>query len=227
MVAMMRVLLVEDEKKVASFIKKGLEEHGYAVDLASDGKTGLAMALDQIHDLLILDINLPEIDGLTVLGQIRGKKVVTPVLLLTVRATIEDKVIGLDTGADDYLSKPFSFEELLARVRALLRRHSESKSPVLSLADLSLDPASRQVFRGGNRIELTSKEFAILEYFLRNVGRVLTRSMIINHAWDYDYEAETNVVDVYIAYLRKKIDAPYHPKLLHTIRGTGYVMREE
>ena len=223
----MRVLLVEDEKKVASFIKKGLEEHGYAVDLASDGKTGLAMALDQIHDLLILDINLPEIDGLTVLGQIRGKKVVTPVLLLTVRATIEDKVIGLDTGADDYLSKPFSFEELLARVRALLRRHSESKSPVLSLADLSLDPASRQVFRGGNRIELTSKEFAILEYFLRNVGRVLTRSMIINHAWDYDYEAETNVVDVYIAYLRKKIDAPYHPKLLHTIRGTGYVMREE
>ena len=227
MVAMMRVLLVEDEKKVASFIKKGLEEHGYAVDLASDGKTGLAMALDQIHDLLILDINLPEIDGLTVLGQVRGKKVVTPVLLLTVRATIEDKVIGLDTGADDYLSKPFSFEELLARVRALLRRHSESKSPVLSLADLSLDPASRQVFRGGNRIELTSKEFAILEYFLRNVGRVLTRSMIINHAWDYDYEAETNVVDVYIAYLRKKIDAPYHPKLLHTIRGTGYVMREE
>ena len=227
MVAMMRVLLVEDEKKVASFIKKGLEEHGYAVDLASDGKTGLAMALDQIHDLLILDINLPEIDGLTVLGQIRGKKVVTPVLLLTVRATIEDKVIGLDTGADDYLSKPFSFEELLARVRALLRRHSESKSPVLSLADLSLDPASRQVFRGGNRIELTSKEFTMLEYFLRNVGRVLTRSMIINHAWDYDYEAETNVVDVYIAYLRKKIDAPYHPKLLHTIRGTGYVMREE
>ncbi len=223
----MRVLLVEDEKKVASFIKKGLEEHGYAVDLASDGKTGLAMALDQIHDLLILDINLPEIDGLTVLSQIRGKKAVTPVLLLTVRATIEDKVIGLDTGADDYLSKPFSFEELLARVRALLRRHSESKSPVLSLADLSLDPASRQVFRGGNRIELTSKEFAILEYFLRNVGRVLTRSMIINHAWDYDYEAETNVVDVYIAYLRKKIDAPYHPKLLHTIRGTGYVMREE
>jgi heavy metal response regulator len=227
MVAMMRVLLVEDEKKVASFIKKGLEEQGYAVDLASDGKTGLAMALDQIHDLLILDINLPEIDGLTVLGQVRGKKVVTPVLLLTVRATIEDKVIGLDTGADDYLSKPFSFEELLARVRALLRRHSKSKSPVLSLADLSLDPASRQVFRGGNRIELTSKEFAILEYFLRNVGRVLTRSMIINHAWDYDYEAETNVVDVYIAYLRKKIDAPYHPKLLHTIRGTGYVLREE
>lgn len=223
----MRVLLVEDEKKVASFIKKGLEEHGYAVDLASDGKIGLAMALDQVHDLVILDINLPEIDGLSVLRQIREQQMATPVLLLTIRATIEDKVIGLDTGADDYLSKPFSFEELLARVRALLRRGSDSKTPVLKVADLSLDPATRQVFRGGNRIELTSKEFAILEYFMRNAGRVLTRSMIINHAWDYDYEAETNMVDVYINYLRKKMDAAYHPKLLHTIRGTGYVMREE
>lgn len=223
----MRVLLVEDEKKVASFIKKGLEEHGYAVDLASDGKIGLAMALDQLHDLVILDINLPEIDGLSVLRQIRDKQMVTPVLLLTIRATIEDKVIGLDTGADDYLSKPFSFEELLARVRALLRRRSDSKTPLLKVADLSLDPAARQVFRDGNRIELTSKEFAILEYFMRNAGRVLTRSMIINHAWDYDYEAETNMVDVYINYLRKKMDAAYQPKLLHTIRGTGYVMREE
>ena len=223
----MRVLLVEDEKKVASFIKKGLEEHGYAVDLASDGKIGLAMALDQLHDLVILDINLPEIDGLSVLRQIRDKQVVTPVLLLTIRATIEDKVIGLDTGADDYLSKPFSFEELLARVRALLRRRSDSKTPLLKVADLSLDPAARQVFRDGNRIELTSKEFAILEYFMRNAGRVLTRSMIINHAWDYDYEAETNMVDVYVNYLRKKMDAAYQPKLLHTIRGTGYVMREE
>ena len=223
----MRVLLVEDEKKVANFIKKGLEEHGYAVDLASDGKIGLAMALDQLHDLVILDINLPEIDGLSVLRQIRDKQVVTPVLLLTIRATIEDKVIGLDTGADDYLSKPFSFEELLARVRALLRRRSDSKTPLLKVADLSLDPAARQVFRDGNRIELTSKEFAILEYFMRNAGRVLTRSMIINHAWDYDYEAETNMVDVYINYLRKKMDAAYQPKLLHTIRGTGYVMREE
>ena len=223
----MRVLLVEDEKKVASFIKKGLEEHGYAVDYGSDGKSGLLMALDQIHDLVILDINLPEIDGLTVLRQMREKKVVTPVLLLTVRATIEDKVIGLDTGADDYLAKPFSFEELLARVRALLRRSGETKPPVLTVADLALDPASRQVFRGSDRIELTSKEFAILEYFLRNSGRVLTRTMIIDHVWDYDFDADTNVVDVYVNYLRKKIDAPYQPKLLHTIRGTGYVLREE
>jgi heavy metal response regulator len=223
----MRVLLVEDEKKVASFIKKGLEEHGYAVDYGSDGRSGLIMALDQIHDLVILDINLPEIDGLTVLRQMRAKKVVTPVLLLTVRATIEDKVIGLDTGADDYLAKPFSFEELLARVRALLRRRSETKSPVLKVADLALDPSSRQVFRGGDRIELTSKEFAILEYFIRNSGRVLTRTMIIDHVWDYDFDADTNVVDVYVNYLRKKIDAPYQPKLLHTIRGTGYVLREE
>ena len=223
----MRVLLVEDEKKVASFIKKGLEEHGYAVDYGADGTSGLVMALDQIHDLVILDINLPEIDGLSVLRQMRAKKVVTPVLLLTVRATIEDKVIGLDTGADDYLAKPFSFEELLARVRALLRRGSETKSPVLTVADLVLDPASRQVFRGGDRIELTSKEFAILEYFIRNSGRVLTRTMIIDHVWDYDFDADTNVVDVYVNYLRKKIDAPYQPKLLHTIRGTGYVLREE
>ncbi len=223
----MRVLLVEDEKKVASFIKKGLEEHGYAVDYGPDGKSGLSMALDQIHDLVILDINLPEIDGLTVLRQMRAKKVVTPVLLLTVRATIEDKVIGLDTGADDYLAKPFSFEELLARVRALLRRRSETKSPVLKVADLVLDPSSRQVFRGDDRIELTSKEFAILEYFIRNSGRVLTRTMIIDHVWDYDFDADTNVVDVYVNYLRKKIDAPYQPKLLHTIRGTGYVLREE
>lgn len=223
----MRVLLVEDEKKVASFIKKGLEEHGYAVDSASDGKSGLLMALDQIHDLVILDINLPEIDGLNVLRQMRTRKVITPVLLLTVRATIEDKVIGLDTGADDYLAKPFSFEELLARVRALLRRGSETKSPVLQVADLSLDPASRRVFRGADRIDLTAKEFAILEYFMRNVGRVLTRTMIIDHAWDYDFDADTNVVDVYVNYLRKKIDAPYQPKLLHTVRGTGYVLREE
>ena len=223
----MRVLLVEDEKKVASFIKKGLEEHGYAVDYGADGTSGLVMALDQIHDLVILDINLPEIDGLSVLRQMRAKKVVTPVLLLTVRATIEDKVIGLDTGADDYLAKPFSFEELLARVRALLRRGSETKSPVLTVADLVLDPASRQVFRGGDRIELTSKEFAILEYFIRNSGRVLTRTMIIDHVWDYDFDADTNVVDVYVNYLRKKIDAPYQPKLVHTIRGTGYVLREE
>jgi len=223
----MRVLLVEDEKKVASFIQKGLVEHGYAVDCAADGKTGLEMALDQVHDLVILDINLPEIDGLGVLQQIRINQVVTPVLLLTIRATIEDKVIGLDTGADDYLSKPFSFEELLARVRALLRRRSDDKTPVLKVADLTLDPASRHVYRDGNRIELTSKEFAILEYFMRNTGRVLSRSMIIDHAWDYGYDAETNVVDVYMNYLRKKIDAPYQLKLLHTIRGTGYVLREE
>jgi len=222
----MRVLLVEDEKKVASFIKKGLEEHGYAVDCASDGKTGLAMALDQVHDLVILDINLPEIDGLSVLRQIRTSEMDTPVLLLTIRATIEDKVIGLDTGADDYLAKPFSFEELLARARALLRRGSDTKTPVLKIADLSLDPASRQVFRDGKRIELTAKEFAVLEYFMRNSGRVLTRSMIIDHAWDYGYEAETNVVDVYVNYLRKKIDAPHQQKLLHTVRGTGYVLRE-
>ncbi|MEJ2365347.1 MAG: response regulator transcription factor, partial [Deltaproteobacteria bacterium] len=170
----MRLLVVEDEKKVASFIRKGLEEEGYAVDLVSDGKTGLIMGLDGIHDLIILDINLPRMDGLSILRELRTKNVKTPVLLLTVRAAIEDKVIGLDTGADDYLTKPFAFQELLARVRALLRRRVEAESPLLQVADLTLDPATRFVSRGDQRIELTAKEFALLSYFMRNPGRVLT-----------------------------------------------------
>ncbi len=223
----MRLLLVEDEQKVASFIKKGLEEEGYAVDHAADGETGLAMGLDGLHDLFILDINLPKLDGLGILKELRRKKITAPVLLLTVRATIEDKVIGLDTGADDYLPKPFSFQELLARVRALLRRNADTRQPILQVADLSLDPATRQVQRGGERIELTSKEFTLLDYFMRNQGRVLTRAMIAEHGWDYGFETTTNVIDVYINYLRKKIDDRREPKLLHTVRGVGYVLKEE
>ena len=164
----MRLLVVEDEKKVASFIKKGLEEEGYAVDLSSDGETGLMMGLDGVHDLIILDVNLPKMDGLRVLQELRQKKVTTPVLLLTVRAAIEDKVLGLDTGADDYLTKPFAFQELLARVRALLRRRTEAEPPLLQVADLMLDPATRFVSRGEEKIELTTKEFALLDYFMRN-----------------------------------------------------------
>ena len=226
-VLLMRLLVVEDEKKVASFIKKGLQEEGYAVDLASDGKTGLTMGLDGVHDLIILDINLPRMDGLSVLQELRKRKVTTPVLLLTVRAAIEDKVIGLDTGADDYLTKPFAFQELLARVRALLRRRAEAESPLLQVADLTLDPATRFVSRGDEKIELTAKEFALLIYFMRNPGRVLTRTMIGEHVWDYDFDPMTNVIDVYVNYLRKKIEAGGEPKLIHTVRGVGYVMKAQ
>jgi heavy metal response regulator len=223
----MRLLLVEDEKKVSSFIKKGLEEEGYAVDSASDGETGLMMGLDGVHDLIVLDINLPGKDGLSVLQELRKKKVATPVLLLTVRAAIEDKVIGLDTGADDYLTKPFAFQELLARVRALLRRKTDAEAPLLKVADLTLDPARRLVFRGDDKLELTTKEFALLDYFMRNPDRVLTRTMIADHVWDYDFDPMTNVIDVYVNYLRNKIDTGREPKLIHTVRGVGYVLKVE
>jgi heavy metal response regulator len=222
-----RLLVVEDEKKVASFIKKGLEEEGYAVDIAPDGEEGLAMSLAQVHDLIILDIRLPKLDGLQVLKVLRQEKVMSPVLLLTVRATIEDKVLGLDAGADDYLTKPFAFQELLARVRALLRRRKAADPAILQLADLSLDPARRTVSRGAERIDLTPREFALLDYLMRNPGRVLTRTMIAEHVWDYDFDTSTNVIDVYINYLRKKIDTGREPKLLHTVRGVGYVLKAE
>lgn len=223
----MRFLVVEDEKKVARFVKKGLEEEGHAVDVAPDGEEGLAMALDGVHDLIILDIHLPRMDGLGILQELRKKKVATPVLLLTVRAAIEDKVLGLDAGADDYLTKPFAFQELLARVRALLRRRADAEAPVLQVADLTLDPARRLVARAGEKIDLTSKEFALLAYFMRNPGRVLTRTMISEHVWDYDFDTMTNVIDVYVNYLRKKIDAGREPKLIHTVRGAGYVLKAE
>ena len=223
----MRLLVIEDEKKVARFIKKGLEEEGYAVDLAFDGEEGLAMLLDQVHDLILLDIALPKIDGLQVLKKLREKKVRTPVLLLTVRATIEDKVLGLDSGADDYLTKPFAFQELLARIRALLRRKGEVGDPILRVEDLVLDPARRLVTRGGEKIDLTTKEFALLEYLMRNAGRVVSRAMISEHVWNYDFDTETNVIDVYINYLRRKIDSGRDKKLIHTVRGSGYVLKTE
>jgi heavy metal response regulator len=223
----MRILVVEDEKKVAGFIKQGLEEEGYAIDVAFDGSEGLLMALDGVHDLIILDINLPKLDGLRVLQEFRKNQGKTPVLLLTVRAAIEDKVLGLDTGADDYLTKPFSFQELLARIRALLRRRVEAEPPLIQVADLSLDPARRVVSRGTEKIDLSTKEFALLDYFMRNPGRVLTRTMIAEHVWDYDFDPLTNIIDVYVNYLRKKIDAGREPKLLQTVRGVGYVLQVE
>jgi heavy metal response regulator len=223
----MRILVVEDERKVARFIKKGLEEEGYAVDLAGDGEEGLVMGLDQVHDLILLDMALPKIDGLKVLQKLREKKIGAPVLLLTVRAAIEDKVLGLDSGADDYLTKPFAFQELLARIRALLRRKAEAGTPLLQVEDLVLDPSRRLVIRTGEKIDLTSKEFALLEYLMRNAGRVLSRAMISEHVWSYDFDTETNVIDVYINYLRRKIDSGRDKKLIHTVRGSGYVLKSE
>ena len=221
----MRILIVEDEKKVANFVKKGLQEEGYAVDLTFDGEEGLKLGKDPSYDLIILDIYLPKLDGLAALKKLRAHGVRTPVLLLTVRATIEDKVLGLDSGADDYLTKPFAFQELLARVRALLRRRMDTGAAVIRIGDLVLDPASRIVSRGVRRIELTVKEFSLLEYFMRNPGKVLTRTMIIEHVWNYDFDSGTNVVDVYVNYLRKKIDSREEQKLIHTVRGVGYVMK--
>jgi len=222
----MRLLVVEDEHKVASFIKQGLTEEGYAVDVANDGESGLAMALDRVHDLIILDIALPKRDGVSVLQAMRHEGVSTPVLLLTVRANIEDKVLGLDAGADDYLTKPFAFQELVARVRALLRRRVDAELPVLRVADLILDPARRTVVRNNVAIDLTPREFSLLDYLMRNPGRVLTRTMIAEHVWDYSFDTTTNVIDVYVNYLRKKIDSEHTPKLLHTVRGIGYVLKE-
>jgi heavy metal response regulator len=223
----MRILVVEDEQKVASFIKKGLEEEGYAVDVAADGEEGLALGLARVHDLIVLDIRLPKMDGLRVLQALRQDHVTAAVLLLTVRATIEDKVLGLDAGADDYLTKPFAFQELVARVRALLRRRAEVEPTVLRIGDLRLDPARRTVTRGGEKIDLTPREFALLDYFMRNPGRVLTRTMIAEHVWDYSFDTSTNVIDVYVNYLRKKIDSGREPKLLHTMRGVGYVLKAD
>jgi heavy metal response regulator len=221
----MRLLVVEDEQKVASFIQQGLTEEGHAVDLARDGDMGLAMALDRVHDLIVLDISLPKKDGLEVFTSVRQAGIRTPILLLTVRANIEDKVLGLDAGADDYLTKPFAFEELVARIRALLRRHTDAAPPVLQIADVILDPARRTVTRNGESIELTPREFTLLDYFMRNPGRVLTRTMIAEHVWDYNFDTSTNVIDVYVNYLRKKIDTDRELKLIQTVRGVGYVLQ--
>ncbi|MGQ4809387.1 Transcriptional regulatory protein CusR [Candidatus Entotheonellaceae bacterium PAL068K] len=221
----MRILLVEDEQKVVRFVSQGLQEEGYAVDVATDGNQGLAMALDRVHDLIILDIQLPRKDGIQILRALRQARVTTPVLLLTVRAAIEDKVLGLDAGADDYLTKPFVFQELVARVRALLRRRTDTAPPVLQVADLTLDPARRVVLRGGETIALTQREYTLLDYFMRNPDRVLSRTMIAEHVWDYSFDSTTNVIDVYVNYLRKKIDTDRQAKLLHTVRGAGYVLK--
>ena len=221
----MRILIVEDEKKVAGFIKKGLEEETYAVDVAYDGEEGFHLAAMNEYDMIILDWMLPKMDGLEVLARLRDKKVSTPILLLTAKDEVDDKVTGLNRGADDYLTKPFAFSELLARIRSLLRRGQAETQTELKVGDLLLDMVSHKVSRDGEEIELTGKEYSLLEYFMRNEGKVLTRTMIAEHVWDYNFDTFTNVIDVYVNHLRKKIDKKYPAKLLHTLRGVGYVMR--
>lgn len=223
----MRILVVEDEKKVARFIQQGLEEEHYAVDAAQDGESGAQMAETQTYDLIILDVMLPGMDGVEVTRRLRASGVLTPILMLTAKTTTEDKVAGLDSGADDYLTKPFAFAELLARVRSLLRRGSMEKSAILTIADLELDTITHKARRGSRIIDLTAKEYALLEYFLRNKDRVLSRTIISEHIWDYNFDTGTNLIDVYVSHLRNKIDSGFEKKLIHTVRGVGYVMREE
>lgn len=222
----MRILIVEDEKKVAAFIKKGFEEETYAVDVAHDGEEGYNLAEMGQYDLIVLDLMLPKMNGMDVLGKLRDNKVNTPIILLTAKDSVEDKVTGLNKGADDYLTKPFAFSELLARVRSLLRRGQTETKTVLQVGNLTLDLVSHKVNRDGEEIELTGKEYSLLEYFMRNEGKVLTRTMIAEHVWDYNFDTFTNVIDVYVNHLRKKIDKKHTEKLLHTLRGVGYVMRE-
>ncbi len=223
----MRLLVIEDEKKVASHIKKGLEGEGYAVDVIDNGEDASSMAKTYDYDLLIIDVMLPGKNGREVLKELRDNHDDTPAIFLTAKNSTEEKILGLDLGADDYLTKPFEFEELCARIRAILRRHESVRSTKLALADLELNPATHEVKRAGKRIDLTQKEYALLEYFLYNQGKVLTRTMIVEHVWDQDFDSFTNVVDVYINHLRAKIDQPFDKKLLHTARGFGYVLREQ
>lgn len=223
----MRVLVVEDNPDMGPYLQQGLAEHGFAVDLVADGLRGLEYAAAGVYDLLILDRMLPGQDGLDVLRMLRAKGVKTPAIFLTAKSAVGDRVQGLDAGADDYLVKPFSFAELLARIRVVLRRGGEAPPSVLRVGDLSLDPAGHAVERAGQRIELSSKQFALLYYLMRHAGQVVSRTMIQEHVWNYEFDGLTNVVDVHINRLRNKIDKGFDRPLIHTLRGVGYVLREE
>lgn len=222
----MRILLIEDEARVAGFLQKGFRAEAFSVDVATDGETGSRLARANDYDVIILDIMLPKKDGFQVLKEIRAAGVQTPVLVLSAKGDVEDRIEGLNLGADDYLAKPFAFSEVLARVRALLRRNTSSeKSSVLRVADLQIDLLRRRVTRAGREIVLTNKEFELLEYLARNAGRVLSRVILTEHIWDLHFDSGTNIVDVVINRLRRKLDDPFTPKLIHTVRGVGYVLK--
>jgi len=221
-----RALLVEDDATIAEFVARGLREAGFAVDHFADGEAGLIAALDQSYDTAIVDLMLPKRDGLSLIEELRRRGVATPVLILSARRSVDDRVRGLQTGGDDYLTKPFAFSELLARVQALVRRASRTPEPTtLTVADLVLDLLSRRVTRAGRVIDVRPREFALLEYLMRNAGRVVSKTMILSHVWEYNFDPQTNIVDVLVSRLREKIDKPFETKLLHTVRGVGYVLR--
>jgi len=222
----MRILIIEDEKEVASFVQSALVEESHAVDVAEDGPKGEDMVLAEAYDLIILDLMLPHKNGLAVLKTLRQEGIATPILLLTARDEVADRVAGLDAGADDYLGKPFAVAELRARVRALLRRQSDNKASLLSAGDLVMDIVSHEVRLGENHVELTSREYAILEYLLRNKGRLLTKGMIAEHVWDYHFDSDFNLIEVYIRRLRQKIEQSGRQRLIHTVRNSGYIIRE-
>jgi two-component system, OmpR family, response regulator len=222
----MRALIIEDDQTIADFVARGLREAGFAVDVAADGDEGLMLAADEPYDVAIVDLMLPKRDGLSVIDELRKRGRSTPVLILSAKRTVDDRVQGLQAGGDDYLTKPFAFAELLARVQALVRRATRTPDPTtLTVGDLSLDLLSRRVARGGTAIELRPREFALLEYLMRNAGRVVSKTMILSHVWEYNFDPQTNIVDVLVSRLRDKVDRPFDKKMLQTVRGVGYVLR--
>jgi two-component system OmpR family response regulator len=224
----MRVLVVEDDERIASFVSKGLREAGFAVDTAGDGAEGLHLAVTEPYDAAVVDIMLPGLDGLSLIERVREKNIKTPVLILSARRTVDDRVKGLQTGGDDYMTKPFSFSELLSRIQALIRRATQTSDPsVLRAGDLTIDLLSREANRGGEPVTLPSREFALLEYLMRNKGRIISKTSILEHVYDYSFDPQTNVVDVLVCRLRNKVDRDFEPKMIHTVRGTGYVLKEK
>lgn len=224
----MRILVVEDDEKIASFVSKGLKEAGFAVDVATDGVDGLHLGLTEPYDAAVVDIMLPGLDGLSLIERLREKNIRTPVIILSAKRSVDDRVKGLQTGGDDYLTKPFSFSELLARIQALIRRASQVSEPsTLSAGELTIDLLTREARRGDVEIELPSREFALLEYLMRNKGRIISKTSILEHVYDYSFDPQTNVVDVLVCRLRNKIDRDFEPKMIHTVRGMGYVLKEK